>query len=596
MEALMDDFVSQDDLKHSIVSLAMIIMESENPHFLSMKDDEGRTAQHIISSIIAEEEVTPCCRLQDALEFLLDIFNKMGRDNPQDKDKGTIALHIACMHSKSAPTIQELARLYPEAVNTPVNQESTPLEHALERKNLPLQVYKTLLEACPLDGVLDECTTVVHAACEWGAPLEVFRLLVTRFPDTLRFKQGGTGFTPLHTAGFEGKVSAKVVELLINANPDALMEFDDDRETPLSACSNDAPSGVIQLLMKHSPQAVKMTNYWGCLPLHFARGNSDPNVMSQVYDLYPQAIRKMNDYDAMPLHVACRWEGTTKREIYFLAEKWPVACCLEETYHHRTPYDALLARPHDAKDQQAALDFMANATKNASCAMVECVLHPKSKAPPAVVQHVRDTILAALPVAIGETIGTMSSQRLEKSLRPLMNQDLLTSLVRNGDLQKLLKEDEPFQTLICGMVKMNQTDRYYFTKDPHDKACGTCVLDSVSNTLDCVFLHLRENPFLCEPLLIGSGIMDVAKEGARTGLSDDKDDGAGAITSASEGASKRRSEEVSKARPVETRLRASLVTISKGTSEGNSLGLSAMFTVGIIVLGLSLGFIVGGAY
>jgi hypothetical protein len=147
-------------------------------------------------------------------------------------------------------------------------------------------------------------------------------------------------------------------------------------------------------------------------------------------------------------------------------------------------------------------EFLQNATADATCAMIEAILHPNSTASVAVIQHVRDIITTVLPV--NESISSMDSQRLAQILRPLLGWDkdqpsLLKTLLQNNEMQNRIKEDHPFQDLICGMTKMCKTNRYYFKEDPFDALKCVQVLHSVSDiSVDCMFLHLQENPLVCD--------------------------------------------------------------------------------------------------
>jgi hypothetical protein len=73
-------------------------------------------------------------------------------------------------------------------------------------------------------------------------------------------------------------------------------------------------------------------------------------------------------------------------------------------------------------------------------------------------QHVRAQVAAALPGGSGEeSIDITNTQHLMQSIRLRLNlKDLLRG---NFPLQMLLKEDEFFQTLICGLVSENEPDQ-----------------------------------------------------------------------------------------------------------------------------------------
>ncbi|GKY92058.1 hypothetical protein MPSEU_000177300 [Mayamaea pseudoterrestris] len=53
------------------------------------------------------------------------------------------------------------------------------------------------------------------------------------------------------------------------------------------------------------------------------------------------------------------------------------------------------------------------------------------------------------------------------------------------------------QSLIDAITRMNSSGRIYVKLDPANKRAGVDVLDSVSNSLDGLFIHLLENPSLC---------------------------------------------------------------------------------------------------
>jgi hypothetical protein len=63
-----------------------------------------------------------------------------------------------------------------------------------------------------------------------------------------------------------------------------------------------------------------------------------------------------------------------------------------------SPYEQAVSNDLEETNHQFILEFAENAAKETACAMIECVvLHPKSTAPYTAVQHVRDTVTAALP-------------------------------------------------------------------------------------------------------------------------------------------------------------------------------------------------------
>jgi hypothetical protein len=81
--------------------------------------------------------------------------------------------------------------------------------------------------------------------------------------------------------------------------------------------------------------------------------------------------------------------------------------------------------------------------------------------------------------------------------------ELITLLARNDDLQQLLIEDEPFQDLIAGVVRMNETDRTYvpsqmkasvMTIPRVPQVLPRKTMEDDSNGIDCIGETLVDSP------------------------------------------------------------------------------------------------------
>jgi hypothetical protein len=91
----------------------------------------------------------------------------------------------------------------------------------------------------------------------------------------------------------------------------------------------------------------------------------------------------------------------------------------------------------------------------------------------AVVNHFRDGIADVIP-----DFGDLSSCGgvvLTERLRPHVDPDMVRELVKKRELQDLLKVKD-YQSLSCGLVRMNKSGRNYFLQDPGDKVKGVRVL------------------------------------------------------------------------------------------------------------------------
>jgi hypothetical protein len=78
----------------------------------------------------------------------------------------------------------------------------------------------------------------------------------------------------------------------------------------------------------------------------------------------------------------------------------------------------------------------------------------------------------------------------------LANHETLKTLLRNDELQVLLKEDEDCQDLIKGVYRMVQEGSNHTRRE--DPKHHMCIMDSVSDTPDFLYFHLRNNPTLCD--------------------------------------------------------------------------------------------------
>jgi hypothetical protein len=58
--------------------------------------------------------------------------------------------------------------------------------------------------------------------------------------------------------------------------------------------------------------------------------------------------------------------------------------------------------------------------------------------------------------------------------------------------------DAEIAKLFDMILKLNSSGRNYLEKDPENQLKGFDVLGKVSDSLDCLFFHLRENPMLCQ--------------------------------------------------------------------------------------------------
>jgi ankyrin repeat protein len=278
--------------------------------------------------------------LLHTVHSLLTITKKIGEVDPDVlktvDDDGRNALYIACEVSSSSSLIEDLASLNPGAMTSKDDSDMrrSALGKACQREDLPLDTLEALIDKCPRHGwpccghnpnIKD---TILHELCIYGdASMEVFRLLVDKFPECLLIR-GLSGNTPLNLACMCGKISVDIVELLIDACPQALMETDTlHQNTPLhDACDFKRSTEIIVLLLNSAPYALKMRNSNGEYPLHLVPATLTVGALNQMIEGYPKALRQLTNQFMTPLYSAC-----TKRplapvqNLVCLVEGFPLA-------------------------------------------------------------------------------------------------------------------------------------------------------------------------------------------------------------------------------------------------------------------------------
>jgi hypothetical protein len=85
--------------------------------------------------------------------------------------------------------------------------------------------------------------------------------------------------------------------------------------------------------------------------------------------------------------------------------------------------------------------------------------------------------------------------------------NLVAAAKRNYGLEKLhvIVDDYDQGRLLQCILRLNQAGRRYLIDDPASKERGLNVLLKVQDDLNCLFLHLQENPLLCNTRLTANG-------------------------------------------------------------------------------------------
>jgi hypothetical protein len=152
------------------------------------------------------------------------------------------------------------------------------------------------------------------------------------------------------------------------------------------------------------------------------------------------------------------------------------------------PYDCAV----DKMATQEQIDFIAQATKEATCALIEYSLCAHTLMPVTVRDRLRNFVTA---LNIPGFDASASGIALTETVRPHLATDMVRDLVNSEPLQHLLSKDKGLHSLISGVIRMNKAGRNYVQEDASNMSKALVVLDAVVDNTDCMFVHLRENSF-----------------------------------------------------------------------------------------------------
>lgn len=116
--------------------------------------------------------------------------------------QGRAPLHVACDHDAPAVVIQALMKAYPEAALEVGTSNMNPLHITCSSQHASAEVVRVLLAECSglakqMSAMRDvDGDTPLHAACRCGAPIEVLQLLLQANPEAVD-ERDYEGLTPL---------------------------------------------------------------------------------------------------------------------------------------------------------------------------------------------------------------------------------------------------------------------------------------------------------------------------------------------------------------------------------------------------------------
>lgn len=246
--------------------------DSNNENVDRGGEDRGYCALHIACMSKASAEVVDY--LVDEHPAAMEVCNEY-RKNP---------LFLACEHGASSDVIRLLVGRFPDAALSPGYCGLTPLHWCLQNTWEPEvteENIKCLIEGCPavlgmnVDDPDQPKGTPLHVACEYDAPAETIKALISAFPAALEIKDACLN-TPLHCAT-TSDAPVEILKTLVDGCPNALHTKDSRARTPLHiAVGNLAPLEKLRLLAEGFPGALNERDSLGKTPLRVAREKEAP--------------------------------------------------------------------------------------------------------------------------------------------------------------------------------------------------------------------------------------------------------------------------------------------------------------------------------
>eukprot|EP00984_Skeletonema_dohrnii_P026526 scaffold15883_cov155-Skeletonema_dohrnii-CCMP3373.AAC.1 len=186
-----------------------------------------------------------------------------------------------------------------------------------QRQNHDVSDYEFFLAAC----------------CNEEVTEKIIRCLLEYFPAAISDADDNyDGHLPLHAAcGHNKNMTPDIIQLLIDAAPDAIRSVDSDGRLPLHwLCRNNeldetAALGILKLLKEKHPEAIRHADNEGCLPILLAggQGRRSTEFCGNLIEAYPGSERVTDVSGVFPLNYACL--QNTVATVEYLYKLYPDA-------------------------------------------------------------------------------------------------------------------------------------------------------------------------------------------------------------------------------------------------------------------------------
>jgi E3 ubiquitin-protein ligase mind-bomb len=236
------------------------------------------------------------------------ILEKTSDINAQDKN-GHTALHIK-IWNKSETAVKELLKHKDVDINVKNNDNHTPLYLASGWNNIPIDLFKKILEkSADINAQDEEGLSALHWAIQCKSKTAVKELLKHKDVDVnVKDKDN---FTPLHSATLWSNIPIDLFRTILEKSTNVNAQAQNGHTALRLALRKENETAVKELL-KHKDVDVNLKNNKNQTALHFAAEWKDMPI-----DLFRIVLEKSADFNAQDedgrtaLHVAIHCESKT---------------------------------------------------------------------------------------------------------------------------------------------------------------------------------------------------------------------------------------------------------------------------------------------
>ena len=424
----------------------------------------------------------------------------------------TNALHLACKHGGGSGSGG--ANL--EVIQYLLKQNKDLIATTDERHNTPLHLLCKNMRSSSGSSGSNNNNTNSHQHLG-DASLKAILHATKAFPGALVISNRDHE-TPLHILCKQHNPNIPLIKLLIQLCPRSLEIGERSYNLPLHIlCKQGGPLELIKFMHQICPRALHTRNFYKETPLHtactYGGSSSSLSVILFLVNTLPRALEWTNCNCETPLHLVCKQRHPRLDVVQYLVHKFPAACLFS---YFST--DIPLHWIKQVKDTQGNLvpnpvrEFMQQATHDAAVALLEAFRVARSQVPKRMLEPVglmklfdkSDNEEADRDKDDDEVKFGSHQQTLQQSIDCIIslnsdytNKEKIRLLQWKSELGAWIRKKRHY-VLVGGIFHMNRAGRSYFQDDAGNKNMGVKVLLSVIDNLNCLYIHLRENPVLCD--------------------------------------------------------------------------------------------------